>query len=114
MIMRDVKTHRIKYVNAIVVEGEWTALGATGLLYQLVDHGFVPVLCCGVGREQLIAAYHPERTTIGTIIQCPRCSVVHTFQELPEPSAVLGGATRGFVRPDGTMAEPTIAPGTKA
>ena len=102
---RSVKEVRIAFDKVIVVEGGWEALVDTGLLGKLMDRGCVPLLCCGEGRIQLIAAYHPGRVAIGDTIRCPRCQIVHTFRELSEPSKYLEGATRAFVRPDGTIAE---------
>ncbi len=103
-------TENIKYKDVAVVKGDWAGIGQTGLLAKLYEHGCLPLFCCGAGREQLIGAFHPEKANPGETITCPRCGIVHTCRDLPAPDPYLDGATRAFLRPDGTYAQAVLEP----
>jgi len=95
------KVRTVKYDEIACIRGQPGQLHDDGLF----DHGFLPVLCCGVGRLQLIGAYHPERATIGETIGCSTCGTIHTFREVAEPDPKYPGQAKLFVRPDGTTAD---------
>jgi hypothetical protein len=98
----------IRYDDLVVVNGSWDDIGEPLLAKLINERGFIPLLCCGFSRGRLIAVFHPARVKVGQTVECPRCRTIHTARELRGPDPHLEGATRAFLRPDGTYVPYTI------